>query len=120
LDWSKGGIAAGWYIGLILIFTLLFVLQKYIHQGRDSALKDRHAIIAAQDGTGALEKGAAIAGTRIADEEVAVGGGAGAQDVKIRGDKAELVDIPLSDEKAEVEEKEVPVVMTAVSKQELN
>lgn len=56
LDWSKGGVAAGWYIGLLVIFALLFVLQKYIHQGRDSLLKRRRATVAAMDGTGALEK----------------------------------------------------------------
>ncbi|KAG0369649.1 hypothetical protein BC939DRAFT_436317 [Gamsiella multidivaricata] len=55
LDWSKGPVAAGWYIGLLCIFALLFVLQKYIHQGRDSALKRRRATVAAQDGTGVLE-----------------------------------------------------------------
>ncbi|KAF9901787.1 hypothetical protein EC991_005669 [Linnemannia zychae] len=122
LDWSKGGIAAGWYIGLLLIFALLFVLQKYIHQGRDSALKSRRAVVAAQDGTAALEKkkDVAITDTGAADEEAAVGGGAGLQDAKIGGDKAELVDVPLTDNKAEVEENEVPVVTVAVSKQELD
>ncbi|KAF9365647.1 hypothetical protein BGX34_009182 [Mortierella sp. NVP85] len=55
LDWSKGAVAAGWYIGLLVIFALLFVLQKYIHQGRDAALKRRRATVAASDGTGALE-----------------------------------------------------------------
>ncbi|KAG0200316.1 hypothetical protein BGX28_006575 [Mortierella sp. GBA30] len=56
LDWSKGPMAAVWYIGLLLIFALLFVLQKYIHQGRDLLLKRRRATVGAQDGTGALEK----------------------------------------------------------------
>ncbi|KAF9121646.1 hypothetical protein BGW39_010366 [Mortierella sp. 14UC] len=121
LDWSKGGIAAGWYIGLLLIFALLFILQKYIHQGRDSALKGRRVVVAAQDGTGALEKkDVAIAGAGVTDEEAAVGGGAGVQDVKVGGDKAELVDVPLFDEKAEVKENEVPAVTVAVSKQELD
>ncbi|KAF8938153.1 hypothetical protein BGZ58_001477 [Dissophora ornata] len=55
LDWSKGPVAAGWYIGLLCIFSLLFVLQRYIHLGRDAALKRRRAVVAAQDGTGALE-----------------------------------------------------------------
>ncbi|KAG9320042.1 hypothetical protein KVV02_000687 [Mortierella alpina] len=55
LDWSKGPIAAGWYIGLLLIFALLFVLQKYIHQGRDALLKRRRAMVGDRDGTGALE-----------------------------------------------------------------
>ncbi|KAF8975220.1 hypothetical protein BGZ46_009325 [Entomortierella lignicola] len=54
LDWSKGPIAAAWYIGLLLIFTLLFVLQRYIHRGRDLALKRRRAVVAAEDGTGNL------------------------------------------------------------------
>ncbi|KAG0373657.1 hypothetical protein BGX24_011415 [Mortierella sp. AD032] len=120
LDWSKGGIAAGWYIGLLIIFALLFILQKYIHQGRDSALKGRRAIVAAQDGTGALENKNSTAVANLADEEVAVGGG-GVQDVKAGGDKIEIemVDVPLRDEKAEVEG-EVPVVTVAVSKQELD
>ncbi|KAG0230662.1 hypothetical protein B0O80DRAFT_463026 [Mortierella sp. GBAus27b] len=56
LDWSKGPMAAAWYIGLLVIFGLLFVLQKYIHQGRDAILKRRRATVAAMDGTGALEK----------------------------------------------------------------
>ncbi|KAK3839021.1 MAG: hypothetical protein J3R72DRAFT_447974 [Linnemannia gamsii] len=121
LDWSKGGIAAGWYIGLLIIFALLFILQKYIHQGRDSALKGRRAVVATQDGTGALEnKNSTAVVANLADEEVAVGGG-GVQDVKARGDKIEIemVDVPLCDEKAEIEG-EVPVVTVAVSKQELD
>ncbi|KAG0271994.1 hypothetical protein BGZ95_000132 [Linnemannia exigua] len=120
LDWSKGGIAAGWYIGLLLIFALLFVLQKYIHQGRDSALKGRRAVVAAQDGTGALEyKNSTAAVANVADEEAAVGV-SGVQDVKAGGDKAEidLVDVPLCGDKADIEG-EVPVVTVAVSKQEL-
>ncbi|KAF9348532.1 hypothetical protein BGX26_013057 [Mortierella sp. AD094] len=55
LDWSKGPIAAAWYIGLLIIFALLFVLQRYIHRGRDYALKHRRAVVAAQDDTEAVE-----------------------------------------------------------------
>ncbi|KAF9940391.1 hypothetical protein BGZ65_007112 [Modicella reniformis] len=65
LDWSKGPVAAGWYIGLLVIFSLLFVLQKYIHHGRDSLLKRRRATVAAKDGTGALENKKCI----VVDEE---------------------------------------------------
>ncbi|KAI1317464.1 hypothetical protein EDD11_008401 [Mortierella claussenii] len=56
LDWSKGPIAAAWYIGLLVIFALLFALQKLLHQGRDALFKRRRAVVAAQDGTGSLEK----------------------------------------------------------------
>ncbi|CAO3569026.1 unnamed protein product [Mortierella alpina] len=56
LDWSKGPVAAGWYLGLLLIFALLFVLQKYIHQGRDALLRRRRAVVGDKDGTGALKK----------------------------------------------------------------
>ncbi|KAF9152818.1 hypothetical protein BG015_004646 [Linnemannia schmuckeri] len=121
LDWSKGPVAAGWYIGLLAIFALLFVLQKYIHQGRDSALKGRRAIVAAQDGTGAFEKhhqqeqqsNAAVVAAAV-DEEAGLGGQV--QDMKNGGgDKVELEDIPLRDEK-----EEVPEVNVAVSKQEID
>ncbi|KAF9287702.1 hypothetical protein BGZ74_001030 [Mortierella antarctica] len=55
LDWSKGGIAAAWYIGLLLIFGLLFIMQMFIHRGRDSLFAKRRAVVGAQDGTAALE-----------------------------------------------------------------
>ncbi|KAG0295543.1 hypothetical protein BGZ96_011493 [Linnemannia gamsii] len=116
LDWSKGPVAAGWYIGLLVIFALLFVLQKYIHQGRDSALKGRRAVVAAQDGTGAFEKHNLQQKDNV-DEEADLGGQQPVKDVKngANGDKAELEDIPLGDEKTEV-----PEVAVAVSKQELD
>jgi hypothetical protein len=114
LDWSKGPVAAGWYIGLLVIFALLFVLQKYIHQGRDSALKGRRAVVAAQDGTGAFEKHHPQQKDN-GDEEASLGGRQ-VQDIKNGGgDKTELEDIPLSDDK-----EEVPGVNVAVSKQELD
>ncbi|KAF9976553.1 hypothetical protein BGZ73_008308 [Actinomortierella ambigua] len=56
LDWSKGPIAAGWYLGLLAVFTLLFFLQLYLHKGRDALFKARRATVASQDGTGILEK----------------------------------------------------------------
>ncbi|KAF8951165.1 hypothetical protein BGZ52_013320 [Haplosporangium bisporale] len=55
LDWSKGGIAAAWYIGLLLIFGLLFIMQMFIHRGRDSLFAKRRAVVGVQDGTLALE-----------------------------------------------------------------
>ncbi|KAF9383840.1 hypothetical protein BGX21_001457 [Mortierella sp. AD011] len=55
LDWSKGPIAAAWYIGLLCIFALLFVLQRYIHRGRDYALRRRRAVVAAYDSSNAVE-----------------------------------------------------------------
>lgn len=115
LDWSKGLVAAGWYIGLLVIFALLFVLQKYIHQGRDSVLKGRRAVVAAQDGTGAFEK-QNLQQRDNADEEADLGGQQ-VHGVKNggSGDKMELEDIPLRDEKMEV-----PEVTVAVSKQELD
>lgn len=125
LDWSKGPVAAGWYIGLLVIFALLFVLQKYIHQGRDSVLKGRRAVVAAQDGTGAFEKHQQEHNQQqqsnavVADEEAGLGVSGHVQDAKAveggGGDKAELEDIPLRDDK-----EGVPVVTVAVSKQELD
>ncbi|KAK5810256.1 hypothetical protein F5H01DRAFT_323452 [Linnemannia elongata] len=122
LDWSKGPVAAGWYIGLLAIFALLFVIQKYIHQGRDSALKGRRAVVAAQDGTGAFEKRQQEHNRQqqsnavVTDEEASLGGSGHVQDVKtVGGDKGEMEDIPLRDDK-----EEVPEVTVAVSKQELD
>lgn len=124
LDWSKGPVAAGWYIGLLAIFALLFVLQKYIHQGRDSVLKGRRAVVAVQDGTGAFEKHQQEHNQQqqsnavVADEEARLGGSGHVQNVKTvggGGDKVELEDIPLRDDK-----EEVPEVTVAVSKQELD
>ncbi|KAG9067171.1 hypothetical protein KI688_011952 [Linnemannia hyalina] len=117
LDWSKGPVAAGWYIGLLAVFALLFVLQKYIHQGRDSALKGRRAVVAAQDGTGAFEKNQQQNNAAVADEEASLAGNGHVHDVKAvgGGDKTELEDIPLEDTKMEV-----PEVTIAVSKQELD
>ncbi|KAG0068921.1 hypothetical protein BGZ89_003822 [Linnemannia elongata] len=122
LDWSKGPVAAGWYIGLLAIFALLFVIQKYIHQGRDSALKGRRAVVAAQDGTGAFEKRQQEHNQQqqsnavVTDEEASLGGSGHVQDVKtVGGDKGEMEDIPLRDDK-----EEVPEVTVAVSKQELD
>jgi len=54
LDWSSS-LAAAWYIGLLVAFAILFVLQKYIHLGRDRALTTRRSVVAAADGTAALE-----------------------------------------------------------------
>ncbi|GJJ71641.1 hypothetical protein EMPS_03991 [Entomortierella parvispora] len=54
LDWSSS-LAAAWYIGLLVAFAILFVLQKYIHLGRDKALTTRRSVVAAADGTAALE-----------------------------------------------------------------
>ncbi|KAF9916608.1 hypothetical protein FBU30_001262 [Linnemannia zychae] len=127
LDWSKGAVAVGWYIGLLLIFALLFVFQKYIHQGRDSALKRRRATVAAQDGTGALEKQQLQQHqekSNTVDEEVAVGGQALQHDVK-GGDKIEFVDqqivnTPSGEGKMELnDDEEIPATI-AVSKQELD
>ncbi|KAF9312154.1 hypothetical protein BGZ91_006604 [Linnemannia elongata] len=122
LDWSKGPVAAGWYLGLLAIFALLFVIQKYIHQGRDSALKGRRAVVAAQDGTGAFEKRQQEHNQQqqsnavVTDEEAGLGGSGHVQDVKtVGGDKGEMEDIPLRDDK-----EEVPEVTVAVSKQELD
>lgn len=122
LDWSKGPVAAGWYIGLLAIFALLFVIQKYIHQGRDSALEGRRAVVAAQDGTGAFEKRQQEHNQQqqsnavVTDEEASLGGSGHVQDVKtVGGDKGEMEDIPLRDDK-----EEVPEVTVAVSKQELD
>ncbi|KAF9098493.1 hypothetical protein BGX23_006092 [Mortierella sp. AD031] len=120
LDWSKGPIAAGWYIGLLLIFALLFALQKYIHQGRDSALKSRRAIVAAQDGTGAFDHQHQKKNSGVIDEEVGLGGGQ-EQQKNVKGDKAEVDDqdnAPFRREKEEVPE--TPVMTVPVSKQELD
>lgn len=38
-----------------MAFAILFVLQKYIHLGRDKALTTRRSVVAAADGTAALE-----------------------------------------------------------------
>ncbi|KAF9166667.1 hypothetical protein DFQ26_007240 [Actinomortierella ambigua] len=55
LDWSKGPLAAGWYLGLLAAFTILFFLQLYLHKGRDALFKGRRATVARQDGTDTLE-----------------------------------------------------------------
>ncbi|KAG0348974.1 hypothetical protein BG004_003136 [Podila humilis] len=55
LDWNKGAIAAAWYIGLLLIFALLFLAQMFLHRGRDSLFVRRRAVVGAHDGTAALE-----------------------------------------------------------------
>ncbi|KAG0309477.1 hypothetical protein BGZ98_001989 [Dissophora globulifera] len=54
LDWSKGPVAAGWYLGLLCLFAIIFILQKYIHSGRDTALKRRRSVVASHDGTGSV------------------------------------------------------------------
>ncbi|KAG0241871.1 hypothetical protein BGW41_005217 [Actinomortierella wolfii] len=54
LDWSSP-IAAGWYLGLLAAFTLLFFFQLYLHKGRDAIFRGRRAIVGSHDGTGALE-----------------------------------------------------------------
>ncbi|KAF9898083.1 hypothetical protein BX616_004516 [Lobosporangium transversale] len=66
LDWSNGAMAAAWYIALLIGFALLFVLQKYIHQGRDRLTRSREAKVAACDGTDSLGKKQ----TRVTDEEI--------------------------------------------------
>ncbi|KAG0050523.1 hypothetical protein BGZ83_004685 [Gryganskiella cystojenkinii] len=53
LNWNDS-LAAAWYIGLLVAFALLFVLQKYIHLGRDKALASRRLTVASQDGTAPL------------------------------------------------------------------
>ncbi|KAF9427936.1 hypothetical protein BGZ94_003796 [Podila epigama] len=54
LDWSSS-LAPAWYIGLLLIFGLLFLLQLYIHRGRDALFRSRRYKVGAEDGTLALE-----------------------------------------------------------------
>ncbi|KAG0015441.1 hypothetical protein BGZ81_011685 [Podila clonocystis] len=81
LDWSKGGIAAAWYIGLLLIFGLLFLLQMFIHRGRDSLFARRRAVVGAQDGTAAFENN-----SHVKDEENNVSSVA-------QGEKQELPDM---------------------------
>ncbi|KAG0078192.1 hypothetical protein BGZ93_003481 [Podila epicladia] len=68
LDWSKGGIAAAWYTGLLLIFGLLFIMQMFIHRGRDSLFAKRRAVVGAHDGTAALEN----ISHSVKDEEINV------------------------------------------------
>lgn len=80
LDWSKGGIAAAWYIGLLLIFGLLFIMQMFIHRGRDSLFARRRAVVGAQDGTAAFESD-----SHIKDDEDSVSSA-------VPGQKQELTD----------------------------
>ncbi|KAK9704405.1 hypothetical protein K7432_010215 [Basidiobolus ranarum] len=50
LDWNQGPMAAAWYIGLLVIFGLLFVFQLYLHRGRDRVFSARRASVAAKEG----------------------------------------------------------------------
>ncbi|KAG0326276.1 hypothetical protein BGZ99_009812 [Dissophora globulifera] len=87
LDWSKGPVAAGWYLGLLCLFAIIFILQKYIHSGRDTALKRRRSVVASHDGTGSVLENKP---SENADEE--------------ESQQQDFVAVPLGDQKEPVPE----------------